>query len=144
MAIKLYETPSPDNPYSQDGAMTNPVRQAFNGRTGGTLEKRLYIRNDNSGYTYSDIQITPIDNTGKDYADGTNGYSWKLYDGYSQPSEAAWGTVTAGDSILLASGLSNIATYYPFWLRIDIPAGAEVESIDDIDLRISCTETLVP
>jgi hypothetical protein len=142
MSISIYADVIPGSSYSQSGAMTNPLRHSFDGRNGGVVEQRYYLRNDSFSHTYSGIQVQPIDLTGTSIVDGTNGFSWKLNSGYAQPTDDEWDIVVAGDAIE-TSGLFDTSTYLPFWLRIEVPAGADVESHDDVILRVTATEILV-
>jgi hypothetical protein len=115
--------------------MTEPLRLGFDGREGGVSEVRRYVRNNDAAYTYSGIQVQPVDQSGRDITDGTNGFSWKLSEGNTQPSSDEWSAITAGAAISL-SNITDTSTYLPFWLRIEIPRGATVHSYDDVILRI--------
>jgi len=139
MALYIYETADPSNPYSQDGSMTNPLRQAFDGRTGGVEEKKLYLRNNSASVSYSGVQIQPVDTGGRQITDGTDGYSWKLKEGNEQPTADEWELIEAGSAITM-SGLTDTATYLPFWSRAEVPRDAEVESHDQAVLRITFVE----
>lgn len=142
MAIIVYETADTSNPYSQDGAMTNPLRLALNGKNGDTVEQRAYIRNNNALYSYTGIEIEPVDSTGRNIVAGVDGYGIKLKAGATQPTQSEWDTISYGDSVSMGD-LTNTSTFLPFWIRIDIPAGAEVESFEDVVFRVSATETLI-
>jgi hypothetical protein len=140
MALKIYPDASPDNPYSQDGLMSNPLRLGFNARLASTSEAKYYLRNDNSNFNYSDIQIQPVDHTGSHLVDGTNDFSWKLSAGDTQPTADEWDNITAGAAISM-SDISDTSTYLPFWLKIEIPRGASVKSYRNVVLRIFGEET---
>jgi len=151
MGLKIYPDATPDSPYSQDGDMTEPLRQAFDGRRGQTVEQRCYLRNDDALYLYSGIQIQPIDQTGKDIVGGTDGFSWKLNAGNDQPIDDEWEVITAGRAISMSNlgtwtpahlRAADTSTYLPFWLRIEIPRGAKVASYNDVILRVVAAEEL--
>lgn len=142
MSIYIYPEALPDNPYSQGGNMTNPLREAFDGKSDSVREIKRYVRNSNSSYQYSGIQLRPVSTGGRNIVDGTDGYGWKLSAGDTQPSYAEWQTIDYGNTITF-SGLYNIATYLPFWIRMEVPAGAEVRSHEDVVFRITATQILV-
>jgi hypothetical protein len=142
MALVIYPTASSDNPYSQDGAMTNPIREAFDGRNGGTSETKYYLRNNNILYSYSTIVISLVDSEGRNIVGGVDGYGWKLSSGDTQPTADEWEAITYGASISM-SDISDTSTYLPFWVLIEIPRGAPVESHDDVTVRVSAIQTAV-
>ncbi|RKZ06474.1 hypothetical protein DRQ25_13850, partial [Candidatus Fermentibacteria bacterium] len=126
MALKIYPDEGISSSYSQDGGLSNAFRQAFDGRSGTIREVRLYLRNDDVLYTYAQITIQPVVLSGRNIIDGTDGYSWKLSAGDTQPISDEWRGITAGASISM-SDISDITTYSPFWVRIEVPRGAPVE-----------------
>lgn len=147
--LDIYENPDPTTAYTVSGDFSNPFSSAFDGITGETIEKKLYIRNDDPLYFYEDISIQPID--GGDYivsgVDTTEDYYWKLYAGDQQPIEEQWELTTPGNEITISSigslGSPDITTYSPFWVRIQIPKGAPVKSYSSVSLRIEFDETSV-
>jgi len=143
MALQVYPQATDENPYSQDGAMTNALREAFDGRSNDIKELRYYLRNDDASYTYSDITIEPVSRSGRNIVDGTDDYSFKLKATATQPTEDEWRAVTAGDPIDM-DDISDTATYLPFWVRIEIPCGASIESIEGTVFYIAATQTLAP
>lgn len=143
MALKIYENANPATSFSTDGEMTNPIRHTFDGRVGGVIEKRYYVRNDSSLVLYSGIiTVTAIDNLGRNIVNGDDGYSWKFKAGDSQPLDEEWQTIDEGNAITL-SGINDTTTYLPFWVRVEVPANAEVESFDDVKIVLTCNEVLI-
>jgi len=112
MSLKIYEKADPSTAFSISGLFTNPLTTTVDGATGQIIEKRYYVRNDNSAFTYSDISITPIDNSGKNLTNGTVGFSWKLTDGDLRPLEAEWNTITAGASAAIAVSVIQQLIYH--------------------------------
>lgn len=139
MALKIYPDEGISSAYSQDGAMTNTFRQAFDGKTGQVRETRLYLRNDDATKIYTGIVISSVSVSGRNIIDGTDGYSWKLSAGDTQPTADGWRAVSEGNSISM-SAISDTTTYLPFWLRIEVPRGAPVETIDGVVLNIVASE----
>lgn len=139
MALRIYPDEGISAPYSQDGTMTNAFRQAFDGRTGQIRETRLYLRNDDALKNYTGIVISSVNLSGRNIADGTDGYSFKLSAGDTQPTSDGWRAISDGNSISMDS-LSDTTTYLPFWLRVEIPKGAPVETVSGSTLRIVASE----
>ena len=75
--------------------------------------------------------------------DGTLGFSWELRAGNDRPLEAEWDTISDGNSITL-SGINDSNTYLPFWLRIQVPRATAIQSFDQITLKLTATETIIP
>jgi len=142
MALKIYTAADPDSDLSTNGTYSNPLSLTFDGVNGGVIEKRLYVRNDNVNFTYSSITLTPNDTGIFPITDGSNGYSWKVLSGDQRPLEEQWSAKTAAESISL-SNINDTTTYLSFWLRVEVPAAAAVESFQTVALRISSTETPV-
>lgn len=147
--IDIYERPDPATAFTVSGDFGNPFSSAFDGITGETIEKKLYLRNDDSLYHYENISIQPID-SGDNIVDGsgaTAGYSWKMYAGDQQPLEEQWQLTDAGNQITLsdigAPGTPDTSTYLPFWVRIQVPRGAPVNSYSGVALRISFDQSSV-
>lgn len=142
MTLKFYPEPSSSNPFSINGNISNPVRHSFNGRAGGVVEVRYYLRNDDNTKTYTSITIVPVDPSGRNIVNGTDGYSWKMKAGDTKPTAQEWATTSAANTVSM-SNLTDIQTYLPFWVRIEVPAGAPVESFEDVYFLISATENAV-
>jgi len=140
MSLRIYETADPADAYSISGDFTHPISFSFDILTGGVTEKQFYLRNDGASYTYSGVQITPVDSIGKHLVDGTAGFGWKLSSGSDRPTESAWGVIDYGDTISM-SGISDTNTYLPFWVRVEAPRGQQVTSYNGVVLRIEAEET---
>jgi len=144
MALQIYLSADPDAALSVESAFTNPLTLTFDGVNGGVIEKRLYLRNNDALLVFTDISIEPF-NDGDTIiqVDGSGGYSWKLSAGDQRPLNEQWELITAGESIDL-DDISDTTTYLPFWVRVEIPAGAPVMSSQKISLRIHATESAAP
>lgn len=141
--LKIYENANPASSFSTDGEMTNPIRHTFDGRVGGVIEKRYYVRNDNALVTYpGTVSLTAADVSGRNIVNGTDGYSWKFKAGDTQPLDEEWATIDEGNTIQI-SGLVSTTTYIPFWVRIEVPSNAEVESFDDVKIALTANEVLI-
>ena len=112
MGLKIYDQVSPDDPFSVEGAYTNPLSHSFNGVAGEVVQKRYFVRNDDNTLYYTGITVQPIDG-GEDIVDDSAlnpGYSWKLHEGDEQPLDEEWALVPAGSSISLNSNSSLCKT----------------------------------
>lgn len=148
MALSIYQTASPSTNFSEDGTFANPIQQAFDGVTGGVIETKYYVRNNDDSFFYTVILVQPIVVSGTDIVTGPDdGYNWKLIVGDTQPLQAQWDLVTAGSSISLAdigsAGNGDTTTFLPFWIRIEVPIGAPVTSFEGIQLQTTSTENTI-
>jgi hypothetical protein len=147
MGLGLYTNATPGTKLSLAGAFTNPFTVTLDGRAGGQIEQRLYLRNDDVTFYYTGITLRPIDTIGNSITDGTDGYSWKLRAGNTQPTSDEWAAITAGALISFADvgglGSPNTSTYQPFWVRVEIPKFAAINTFTDVQLRIQATQNNV-
>jgi len=143
MALKIYAYPDATFAYEA----TVPFTATYDGRTGGSIDKRAYVRNDNLYRWYSDIVVQAIDLSGDSMADGgIQGFFWQLAESNIELHPKEWELVTLGNSLALSVDLGNvtdggdITTFLPIWVRVTIPRGLPIQNIKDIVLRISATE----
>lgn len=142
MALAIYETENLNSAYSVSGVFTNPFAITFDGVTGGVSEKQLFVGNNSADYQYTGIVLSLLDNSGQHLIDGTNGFSWKLSEGSTQPLEAEWDTIDDGNSITIPN-IDTSPGFRPFWLRIAVPRATSAQSFDQILMRLSATESLI-
>jgi hypothetical protein len=146
MALLIYETADPGAAFSIGNDYSNPVQHSFNGVSGAVTIRRYFVRNDDPAFSYSNIQVQPVYVSG-DNIINADGFSWKLIAGDQEPLESQWDLVTPGSSIDIpdiGTGVSSdTSTYEPFWVRIEVPAGASVKSHEGMKLRTSATQTAV-
>ena len=143
MSLLIYAAPDPSTDFSTDSVFTEPLNMSFDGITGATVTKKYYVRNDDAGFTYESITLTPVDSGSPSIIDGTNGFEWKMIVGDSEPLEEQWTQLSPAQAITIPN-ISDISTYEPFWLRITVPRGADVKSHSSVKLRLEFTEVLVP
>lgn len=142
MALTIYEQVNASVGFSTDSTSVNAMRHSIDGRTGGTIERLYYVRNDDPAISYGDIKVRPVSNPAKNIVSGTNGYSVKFRVGASQPTEQEWATITPANQITLTDILDTV-TYLPFWVRIDVPRGAPIDTITNTVFRITAVEGVV-
>ena len=146
MGLAIYESPNPDTAFSTEGIFTKPLTIAIDGAIGGTFVRRYYLRNDAPDRYWTNIEVKPLVLSGTDIV-SSNGFSWKLIAGDSLPLEEEWDLVSAGNTISLSnigsSGNGDTTTYLPFWLRIEVSRGVDVQSFENVTLEISSDENSV-
>ncbi len=147
MPIAIYTSADPHTAISQDGTFTNPFAVAIDGKNGGVIQQRLYIRNDDPDLSYSGINLLLVDTIGESAIDGSDRKTWKLYEGDTQPTDNQWATVS-GANFITFSGIGNslvsdTSTYLPFWVRVEVGRNSDVETIKDVQLVLNGHEILV-
>lgn len=148
MGLGIYSAADATTKLSDDGSFNNPLNLTFDGRLGGTKEVRLYIRNDNPLYYYTDITLVPTDPSAEPIInDPDNGYVWKLSVGDTQPTTSDWKNISGANQITFtdigSAGTPDTSTYLPFWILIQVPPGLAVDIKDAVKLQISANEVLV-
>lgn len=151
MGLKVYSDVAPESVFSTEGTFDKPLTHSFNGTTGEVVERRYYIRNDDAARWYSNISIQPVIQEGDNIVNGTGsteGYSWKVIAGDSQPLEEQWelqgaGAATSFGSNIGSASAGDTTTYLPFWIRIQVPPNAPIASYQGVVLQIETTEGLV-
>ena len=148
MSLGIYLSADPAEELSADGERTKPFSISFEGTAGGTKEVKLYVRNDDSLFYYTGIELGLEDLAASSHIDGTlTGFSWKLSAGDLKPTLNDWAHITAGDDISLSnlgsSGTPNTSTYLPFWLQITVPANTSIQTIDTISFVLTATESSI-
>lgn len=143
MALTIYDSPVATANFSIGGTYNNPMRHAVDGRVGGVVERLYYVRNDNSARTYDAITLKAVSSVAKDIVSGVDGYSIKLSKGSTQPTDQEWDEIDGGNTITWDEITEDTLIYNPFWLRIEVPKGAPIDTIISTFFRISATETVV-
>ena len=141
MALSVYTKADPATFLSNGGKFTNPLALTFDGTDGGTLVQKLYVRNDDITTTYSGITLSITGDVNSYHFDGSQGFTWKLIAGDTQPIAGQWAAVTPGNSISLGT-ISGTNTYLPFWLYTETDAHTNVQSFQDVHLTLSATASI--
>ena len=147
MALGIYTDTVPSAQLSEDGTLTNPLAVKIDGRAGGSLEQRLFVRNDDSNFFYTTITLLPIDTEGTSIIDGTDGFVWKLSAGDTQPTQSQWDAIGNATTISLAdigmAGAGDTSTYLSLWLQVQVPRNASVKTYTDVQLQIAADQLTV-
>jgi len=142
MALKLYTFPEASYYFKE----TVPLTFTFDGRVGGAIDKKIYLRNDDPYRWYDEISLQAVDTNGYSMADGTEGgFYWKLAQTDMELHPLEWELISSGNSISIADALGsdlqgNVTSYIPIWVRVAIPKGLPIQVIKDIVIRISARE----
>ena len=146
MSIGIYTTADPDEAISEDGALTNPLLVSVDGKLGGVIQQLLYIRNDDENVAYSGINLAVISDD-ISLVDGTNGYTWKLAVGDTQPTDSEWNDITTANTIdfdmIGDESLGDTSTYLPFWIRASVDRNSTVNTFTNVKFEILADELLV-
>jgi hypothetical protein len=145
MGLGLYRQPDLNTIFST----TSPFTLTFDGKTGGSLEKCVYLRNDDTTKWYSSIQVEVVDNSGNDITDGTRlGWEWRLKESNLPLMIDEWDEITPGNTLSIVSSLgssikTDTVTFLPIWIRVMIPGNQRIQVIDNVVFRIMATESLI-
>lgn len=129
-------------PYSTGGDQTNPITTVHDGRINDVVDKLLYVRNDDAAKAYTSILLSFDDNTYPDDTEGVeSGWFVKISPGATQPSEAEWAAIGAGQETAIPdiSGIGSEA----FWYRISSPRGLNAGLKLDISLKVDYIESTI-
>ena len=150
MGLGIYSEPVASSRITDntDTGIAAPFTVSIDGKAGGFKTQRLYLRNDDATLTFTDISLVPVDTGSPSVVDGSQtGFSWKLLEEDTQPTEEAWDLIDDGNTIEFSDLgtilVTDIATYLPFWARIEIPRNTDVQAIASVELTISATSTLI-
>lgn len=143
MTLRIYDEASVSStPLSINSLFTNALIVPFDGRTGGSSEHLLYIRNSNAIYEYTSITLTAEQLEGDmDLIAGTQGFSFKFYAGSTQPTTEQWAVIQSSNTITL-DDIDDTVTFLPFWVRIEVPRQVSVQMFRGVKLKITSTQVL--
>lgn len=145
MSVEIYTSPS--SSALSSGTLENPFSLAFDGRLGGYKEVKLYIRNNDALYYYTDLTLTLEDNTELGITNNIEkNFSWKLSEGDTKPTFNDWANIAASNTItfsdLGSAGNPDTSTYLPFWVFVKVPAGLSIQVFTDVKFVLSGNEVL--
>jgi hypothetical protein len=140
MSLRIYSYDDLTETYTQHsvgGSFDTPVVFVQDPREQSVVVRKLYLRNDDPDVYYESValQYTPTTIT----VDNSNGLIFKILRQDRQPTEAEWATVESGEEIEVGDiGDADSAdlSYWPFWVRIDLPRGYPAGTYRDVFLSI--------
>jgi hypothetical protein len=129
--------------HSKNGLLTDPVQTTHDGTNGETVEKKLFLRNDDTNFFYTNLTLQPLPQT-KTAVDDINFpeafVTFKIIVQNEQPTENQWKSVASGSVVTFpdigATG-SGDDSYKPFWILTAVPAGTRVGNLNDIFIQLN-------
>jgi hypothetical protein len=148
MAVGIYTSTTPDSLLSQDGFFTNPFAITFDGRLGGFKEKRLYLRNADAAFYYTDLTLSLVDSSATPIINREgDGFVWKLKAGSIKPTLNDWKNTASNNTITFSNlgelGFPDTSTYLPFWVYIQVPAELDIQTFTTVKFVLDGDEVLV-
>jgi hypothetical protein len=152
MSLSVYEFDDDNSQFltiSKNGAQSNPVQTTHNGTDGQVVEKKLYLRNDDTDSYYTTITLVPT--PARKVRVGDINYpeafiNYKIIVQDEQPTESEWLAVESGNTATFAdigTTLASDTSYKPFWVQVGISAGTRVQTISDVALHMDAEENAV-
>ena len=150
--INIYEYDSDNAEYktiSMDGLQTAPIQTSHDGTNGEVVEKKLFLRNSNTDFFYTDIILSPFParktRVGDvQYPEAFVGF--KLIIQEVQPTQNQWLAVESG-SIVNFDDIGDNAQgdngFKPFWVQVEIPPGTRAQTINDVAINVQADENPV-
>jgi hypothetical protein len=129
MALKL----------AKDAGLTDLVSGAnplstTHSTTGGSVEVKVYLFNDDATKTYQTIQVDPMDTTGGDESS---------YIQLAPDNAGSAGVYLSASAPLSLSNINNANIPVAFWVKVTTPALGSAQNKTDIFLRVTATEFVV-
>ena len=145
MGLGAYKSPDTADLISS----TSPLTFTFDGRYGGVQDRCIFLHNDDARLWYSDIVVSVADTGLLNIVDGSRpGFSWKLTESDLPPQMESWKYITAGASISISEnlgqdGLSDIVSYLPVWVHVQIAPNLAAQNIKTVLITLTSKEHLV-
>lgn len=152
MALFVYEYDTDNSEFleiSRNGLQTKPIQTTHNGTDGQTVEQKLFLRNDDSGFYYTNVRLSPVParkvRVGDiNYPEAFIGFKIILKD--EQPTESEWLAVESGNEVAfedIGDTSNSNNSYTPFWIQVQISPGTRVQTINDVTLHLNAEENAV-
>lgn len=144
MGLSLYFKDN-ENSILEDGKFL----ATFDGRAGGVLDKKIYIRNNDIVKWYSNIVLSLDTGTGPNLIDNSiNGFYWKLAQQELPLNKEEWKLVSPGNTLNITGNIGSadqgdISTYISIWVRISIPRNQRIEKYKNISFILEAKENRV-
>ena len=110
----------------------DPLRLAFDGKSGGPEVAKVYIRNDDDMLYFTYVRVLVETANYDDYGPvGTTGWGVKLMYGEREPTEEEWSQVLEDEELVLpdigTTEEGDTFTYHPVWIRVFCPGNSRAE-----------------
>lgn len=150
--LSIYEYDTDNARYitiSKDGLQTSPVQTSHDGTNGEVVEKKLFLRNSNTDFFYTDISLTPVParktRVGDiQYPEAFVGF--KIIVQETQPTANQWLAAESGETVDfedIGNSSQGDNAFKPFWVQIEIPPGTRAQTIVDISINVEADENPV-
>jgi hypothetical protein len=150
--IDIYEYDQGNNVYikaSRDGLQTSPIQTSHDGTNGEVIEKKLYLRNNDTNLYYTALKLTPyparkVRVGDVHYPEAFIGFKVIVQD--AQPTKNQWLAVEPGNTATVGDiGNTNAGdnAYKPFWIQVEIPPGTRAQTIADVSINVQADENPV-
>lgn len=150
--LSIYEYDADNAQYitiSKDGLQTSPVQTSHDGTNGEVVEKKLFLRNSDTNFFYTDISLTPFPSRKTrvgdiQYPEAFVGF--KIITQEVQPTANQWLAAESGDTVDfedIGDSSQGDNGYKPFWVQIEIPPGTRAQTIVDIAINVQADENPV-
>lgn len=152
MALFVYEFDEDNSEFleiSKNGLQTRPIQTTHNGTDGQVVEKKLYLRNEDTDSYYTDITVSSIPQrkvrvNDINFPEAFINYKVIIKD--EQPTESEWLAEESGNLVAFTDiGDTNGSdtSYKPFWIQVGISPGTRVQTINDVSLHMDAEENAV-
>ena len=152
MSLDIYTYDQENSVYqkvSKNGLQTNPIQTVHNGTDGEVVEKKLFVRNDDGNFYYTNIILRGIPSRKVrvgdiNYPEAFIGF--KIIEKDDQPSENEWLAIESGNSasfLSIGNTSEGDTSYKPFWLQISVPIGTRVQTIADVSINLNAEQNAV-
>ena len=152
MALFVYQFDEDNSEFleiSKNGLQTNPIQTTHNGTDGQVVEQQLFLRNDDTGFYFTNIEMFPIPLRKVKVGDINYPEAFirfKIIVQDEQPTESEWLAIESGNTINFDDiGDTNGGddSYKPFWIQVGISAGTRVQTISDSSLHVEAESNTV-
>lgn len=149
MTIGIYTESVPDGLLSQDDLFTKPFAITFDGRTGGYKETRLFLRNNDPSFYYTDMTLALEDSENPPIVSRPeDSFVWKFSYGDTKPTFNDWLNIPAANTLNILDdiggpGSPDTSTYLPFWVYIQVPPNLDIQVFIGVKFVLSGNEALV-
>ena len=152
MALLIYEFDDDNsefNSISKTGLQTNPVQTTHNGTDGQVVEKKMFLRNEDTNFYYTSVSLVPLPS--RKVRVGDINYpeafvNFKIIVQDEQPTDSEWLAQESGNTAPfddIGDTNDGDASYKPFWIQIGISPGTRVQTINDVSIHLDSEENAV-
>ena len=133
---------------SEQNALSGSLTTTHNGFTGGQSENLIYVKNNNAGYFYENIEVSVfMDDLEEGDIFSDSGWSIKLKATSDQPTEKEWGDILVNSKINIQSigttAGADTSTMRPVWIRVFCPGHTNPQIKTDMKLKLKYHKRVV-